>query len=555
MRTNPIGPETCDIMIVGEFPGRDEESTGLPFHGSADWELKKMLKEAGINPDSCYRTLAVKVRPAGNDVSIWISEKRKPKDDEIIFNGYSVRNFILEELRELKAEICKVKPKVIIALGNVGLWATTGERSVDKWRGSHLTTLDDIGHKCWVVPTYAPLGIIRNYKWRFIAVQDFRRALRRVSSPLAEVNFTEKWGVIIRPSYGDCRMWLKGVWDRLEKEKVTVICDLEIKENRIVCMGLSASDNSAICIPFLTNSGFYWENIAEEVSVIEMFRAIVYHPNCRLANQNIAFDIQFLWKDWAIWPPAAYDTMIAQAVIFPGSPASLDYLASVYCEHYVYWKDDGKFWKEFVEDERLWKYNCLDAIYTRQVMNAQVKVLSDLRLTENAEWQFRILRHVIKMMHRGVKVDLQRKGEFFFELNKIIGTLRAELQYLTDVDLWAEKGFSNTKLSNFFYSEMKLPLVTNPKTKSPTCDDEAMKKFIKMAPWLRPVCERINVIRSYGTALTVCLAKTDRDGRWRCSYRVAGTETLRFKSSENPMGSGTNLQNITLGRNILEEVQ
>ena len=55
-------------------------------------------------------------------------------------------------------------------------------------------------------------------------------------------------------------------------------------------------------------------------------------------------------------------------------------------------------------------------------------------------------------------------------------------------------------------------------------------------------------MRSLGVFLSTFVnAPLDVDGRMRCSFNIAGTETYRFSSSKNAFGSGMNMQNIPKG--------
>ncbi|HRK19811.1 MAG TPA: uracil-DNA glycosylase, partial [Hyphomicrobiaceae bacterium] len=60
------GAETARVMIVGEAPGREEDLAGKPFVGPAGQLLDKMLRAAGIEPDTTHITNMVYWRPPGN---------------------------------------------------------------------------------------------------------------------------------------------------------------------------------------------------------------------------------------------------------------------------------------------------------------------------------------------------------------------------------------------------------------------------------------------------------------------------------------------------------
>ena len=101
-------PRQADWLVVGEPPDENEESTGVPFAGSAGQLLDNMLKAAGVNryggsagpvvrATAAYVTSVVKCRPAG--VS-------NPGAQELATCEHYLRR-----------EVELVQPKVILALG------------------------------------------------------------------------------------------------------------------------------------------------------------------------------------------------------------------------------------------------------------------------------------------------------------------------------------------------------------------------------------------------------------------------------------------------------
>src|SRR4051812_6981531 len=54
------GPVPAQLMLMGEVPGDQEDTTGHPFVGPAGRLLDRALDEAGIDRSSTYLTNAVK---------------------------------------------------------------------------------------------------------------------------------------------------------------------------------------------------------------------------------------------------------------------------------------------------------------------------------------------------------------------------------------------------------------------------------------------------------------------------------------------------------------
>jgi len=123
-------------MIVGEAPGEREVAEGQPFVGFSGQELSKMLQE-GIMRSECFITNVVRIRPPGNDINAFIAQRKS----DISAQHIMMRDkFVLPAVRDgfelLKREIEMCQPNVIIAFGNVALWALTGQWGITSWRGS-----------------------------------------------------------------------------------------------------------------------------------------------------------------------------------------------------------------------------------------------------------------------------------------------------------------------------------------------------------------------------------------------------------------------------------
>ena len=98
------GPETAEILFVGEQPGDKEDLAGHPFVGPAGQVLNKALAAAGIERDKAYVTNAVKhfkYEPRGK-----FRLHKTPETKEITACRYW-----------LDVEKSLLEPKIIVALG------------------------------------------------------------------------------------------------------------------------------------------------------------------------------------------------------------------------------------------------------------------------------------------------------------------------------------------------------------------------------------------------------------------------------------------------------
>ncbi|MCX5726318.1 MAG: uracil-DNA glycosylase [Candidatus Saganbacteria bacterium] len=135
------GPVPCDLMLIGEAPGADEDVQGLPFVGRAGQLLTKILESIGINRETdIYITNTVKCRPP---------ENRAPLSNETeACYPY------------LEAQIHHLKPKIIILAGSPATkMVLKNDEPISKIRGKWFKLP---GTDISVMPIFHPSYLLRN---------------------------------------------------------------------------------------------------------------------------------------------------------------------------------------------------------------------------------------------------------------------------------------------------------------------------------------------------------------------------------------------------------
>lgn len=581
----PDGPVPARIMIVGEAPGADEEIQGIPFVGASGQELNRMLSEAGILRSECFVTNVVRQRPQNNDINQFLlcDKNGKPLQSEkpkSLTSEYSrmrklwVKKPFVDGMQQLQAEIAAVKPNIIVPVGNYAMWALTGKLGIMKWRGSMLyADREVVKEPLWgipkVIPTIHPAAILREWSMRATVVSDLRRAKRFIDgSPYPK----PEWKFIIRPSFRDVEAVLNGLLLRLQNgEHLRLSVDIETRSGHIACIGISWSLLEAICIPLMCaeRKEGYW-TLEEETWICWMLWKILTHESVSVVGQNIIYDCQYFWRWLGFVPRVAQDAMISQHSLFSAAPKALAYQASMYCNYYVFWKDEGKDWTKNQNEDELWYYNCEDCVYTDEAAQTELKIIDTFhQLSSNPDpkksargWpqvkeihaaQQRLFWPVLKAMQDGVRIDLQRRGELILEVQEELGEREALLAEMIGHPLNPN---SPPQMHKFFYEDLQVPKIMTRATKGkpsrPTLDDDALKKIGDREPLLRPILHCIADIRTLRIFLSGFLLKPlDTDQRMRCAFNIGGSEsgksapvTYRLSSSENAFGSGGNLQNI-----------
>jgi DNA polymerase len=133
-----VGNPNADLMFVGEAPGADEDSQGIPFVGRAGQLLTKIIEAIGLARGDVYIANVIKCRPPQN---------RNPEQDEVD----TCEPFLFQQ-------IDIIRPKVIVALGTFATRALL--RTLDPISRLRGRVFDYRGAK--LIPTFHPAYLLRN---------------------------------------------------------------------------------------------------------------------------------------------------------------------------------------------------------------------------------------------------------------------------------------------------------------------------------------------------------------------------------------------------------
>ena len=136
------GPQSAQIMLVGEQPGDKEDLAGKPFVGPAGQVLDRALEQAGIEREKVYVTNAVKhfkFVPRGK-----IRLHQKPNTSEI----KACRPWY-------ERELTAIKPELVVAMGATEAQCVFGKITpINKNRGRLIDLADGIKALVTVHPSY-----------------------------------------------------------------------------------------------------------------------------------------------------------------------------------------------------------------------------------------------------------------------------------------------------------------------------------------------------------------------------------------------------------------
>ena len=150
------GSPVARLMFVGEGPGADEDSQGLPFVGKAGQLLNNMIAAMGLKREEVYIANVVKCRPPGN---------RVPEPEE----GATCSPFLFRQ-------IDVVRPEVLVALGaTAATWLLGARQPLAGLRGRvHAVR----GTK--LIVTYHPAYLLRDPRQKKEAWADLQIAMKEL---------------------------------------------------------------------------------------------------------------------------------------------------------------------------------------------------------------------------------------------------------------------------------------------------------------------------------------------------------------------------------------
>lgn len=517
-------PSTAKYIIVGEQPGSQEVRRGVPFIGPAGQELDSNLHSAGIARSDCYLTYIIKDvdRPLGYYI-------------ELTKKGYIIHPEGQEYINLLAEELSTCTSKIIIALGNIALFALSDRSGITKWRGSILRpTL--VSNK-WLIPSIHPATIIppKNvYKNKRLLTWDLRRARL-----LAE----GKWSplsrhITIRPSYSlslqfleTCRQY--GLLGNI----IYYDIEVDIFNGEMTCISFAYSPTNIISIPFTCEQGDYF-TIPQETEILLRIAHLLEHPSIDIGGQNLTFDCYYMLHKYGIRTSNIQDTMVAQKTLLPDYPVGLHFICSMWTD-LPYYKDDGKYWLKGIGNfESGWNYNALDSAVCAEALPKQLTAIEKqgnyytyLRKTQS-------IPAYVYMMERGIRINIASMKQSYDDMGVELSSTLTHLHKLCRFELNPN---SPKQVAGYFYGLKKLPAYKN-KAGGTTTDEKALKRIAR-----KGFREASTILRLRGLnkerSTFLDPTKVDPDGRMRCSYNPVGTRFARASSSENIFGTGNNLQN------------
>lgn len=539
------GKSTSDFLIVGASPTELDDELNRPFM-DMDGEFLRddLLTAAGIPESQVRFTYATRCHTPKNRLPS-VVELRK------------CRTY-------LTAEINRIKPKVIVGMGDAALASLMefyykgsesagevkkGEAKVSgthKWRGK-LVWLNEF--KCWLMPTFAAKTCLskqngRNpsYYTTDLVVDDLKQAWKALSKPVP-TKFP-KSVYITDPDKA------QKILDKMLKHPEFAY-DIETggkgptHQRRIIGASFACDEEVGYYIP--------WRILRKRKTLMHTFRKLVGSPTFLKIMHNGAFEerIHRLSETQTPWWDKYFDTMIAAALIDENFSKRLKDLVWLYTpiggydvelEKYKY-ENHIKEDYSLIPEEILGPYGGFDAVTTFILK----KRFDEILLKEKMSSVFyKVAMPVRRVMcdaeYTGIHLDLDRAHEVDGLCTKARTILEDKI-----FDCAGETfNISSPKqLQNILFKKLKLKPTKKTKTGYST-DAESLKQMASQegSEIVNHLLNRSYIKTMHGTHITQALNFVWEDGRVRTHYNSTGTVTGRISASR------PSLQNVPADRLI-----
>jgi len=427
------GPLDARTVILAESPWINEVHSQRPLAGQSGNLLKRWWFPMGLMRSEMRLMNLFPWRPPTREITSVPTEKLVPA---------------IEGIHRRIAKL--TNPHVIVTMGNYATYALTGKGNIradvrkpfdafyvnattaekkagiTQLRGSIYTYTDLNGRRIKVIPTIHPAAVLQMPKWEKRSIVDWERVKREAQ--FAGVQEPHK-NYVINPN----RMQIEEYCHRVAVggSEMRLAVDVETWGRQLTCVGFAHSPWESFTIP---TWGRHEENLPYVKFICESQAQKV------LCNGN--YDHYWLDEYKINLVNYLWDVQSMHHALDPAENHSLNYLASLYCPYYQYWKDEAKEAEEIVkyakDMDSLYVYNGMDCCYTRELVDIlEAELQREGMLPFYFQCYQQMFEPLLRTMRYGIRVDVERQKAVAKQLRAEMKELHAELNLLAGCELFA----------------------------------------------------------------------------------------------------------------------
>ena len=576
-KTNPT------YFIVSDWVRHEWVKQREVFSGPVRIELMNTLKGAKIEPSECFFTSLVRCPTIKGSRLSGKAKEGKPKKENIDKCSPA-----------LDAEIRTMKPKVIIALGELTFNYFFPKLKLAEKR---CQILFHEGYNCYVVGIYHVETMTLTAELDRIILKAFQQAKAVATNPqnalaLPDLNYKQVYTI-------NC---LKNVLKRV-KEIPVLSYDVEAsslnpREAKLLSIGLSWKVNTGVAFPIYVKDEdkccnilleahnrlsatsdkeeikkikedikkiekeigknpplkSYWGDKHEEV--MQIVKEIFATP-CKKGGHNIDYDNKVLYYNGVKVNNATFDTMLMHHMLDEERPKDLDYLSWVDTNKGGYKMAKEKFLTTVntsfahIPLNVLLNYNAGDADTTLELYEKyKPMIIAEGMAHEFAKVRMPLLLELIGVSITGMKVDRQYLITAEKELKQKVIDSEAKikkflLKYYPKVQIiqeTSEKGKdpltryfnikSSADLKELIYDKMGVKATVLTESGQPSTNEAALIKLAKKHEIINDILEHRKNTKFYTSYIRDMIGYMDENDRVHANFKIATAVTGRMSVTD-----------------------
>lgn len=339
---------------------------------------------------------------------------------------------------------------------------------------------------------------------------------------------------------------LKDLFDceTLLEKAVLISIDIETDAySRITCISFTGLFRiqeqwitETFVIPFIDFGIDHWEDPLLYQEAIETMQNICQNEVPKMMFNN-PYDAQYLIKYHA-WPNnLVIDVMGMAHSQYSELPKTLDFVASLYCYDYFYWKQEADLAKKNRDIRAYWGYCAKDSWNTLRAFMNMLEQYPQYAIT-NYQMLYKLIYPCLYCAYEGIKVDLAKREELKKEAQAKLDVALKNLRIMA-----ANEEFnpgSPKQVANFIYNIIGAKAVTERKkdksgniTTKVSTSEKSLKKVMEQHPLLTRIVGDILTYREEAKAIGTYFEFETLNERVLYSLGPFATDTGRFSSRQS----------------------
>lgn len=507
------GNSASKVIFISDQPYGEDLKSNYALTGFQESMLSDWLRSIDLSIRDVWRTCLVK--------------------EEVPKETVDYSQLIQQYGPILNNEIQDLQPNLLVPLGEHSFNYLTGLNGIRKFRGSVLPSNLPLERSYKVLPILGQYPYLnQEYRLKYITRIDFSKITKNLYEGPIPDNYYNVW---VAESASALRAFFERSYQPCLDRGGFLVFDIETYMGIPTCCSFCFDGFESVCVPFLDLS----IDLDNRVLMVDMIAKLLNSPIPKV-NQNIKYDWKRLVSYLFNVVNVVGDTMLASSTLYCEFPKNLGFLTSIYTD-LPYFKDEGKEYDPSKHKKKqFYLYNAKDSLATHQIYTKQLVEMKELGTEYVYKSLIRLMPIYINMENRGILIDQTQRERLLGKYTSLFDTEELKLRRLLSVPY--VNSLSSKQMRMIVFDVLGYKTVEGcKKTKSgePSTDEESLELLLvfgeaKRAPSTGPpILQCIINCRKLHKVIEILELPLYPDGRFRCEFNLAGTETGRSSAGES----------------------